>query len=858
TAVDYPRDACVHELFEAQVVRDPPAIAVVQGEVTLTYGELNAQANQLAHYLRELGVCPDDRVAICVQRSVEMVVALLAVLKAGGAYVPLDPAYPPERLAYMRADCGAVAVLTDTASCHLIEDSAASTVIVDLQADGGRWEHLPDSNPDRHVNGLTARHLAYVIYTSGSTGAPKGVMTEHRNVTGLFGATEQCFKFSSDDVWTLFHSYAFDFSVWEIFGALLYGGRLVVVPLETARSPDAFHELVCRESVTVLNQTPSAFKSLIAAQCSSSLEHCLRLVIFGGEALDVRALKPWFEHERNLATHLVNMYGITETTVHVTWRSLGVTDVDWRGGSPIGGPIANTRTYILDGHGAPVPIGVVGELYIGGDGVSRGYLNRDDLTAERFLTDPFSADPTARMYRTGDLGRWRADGNIEFFGRNDHQVKIRGFRIELGEIEARLSAHAEVRECVVVALEMDAGNDKRLVAYWVGAESLTYEHLGAETLRNWLTDLLPDYMVPAAYVQLDRLPLTANGKLDRKALPAPDDAAYAAHAYEAPQGEIEQFIAAIWSDLLGLETIGRHDNFFALGGHSLLAVRVASRLRQELGAEIGVAELFAHATLQQLAVCVASSSAAVLPPIMPLEPDAPRVLSFAQQRLWFLSQFEGVSQAYHISGGLRLRGALETQALQRALDRIVVRHASLRTTFALIDGQALQQIAAEDSGFQLITHDLCDVQDRETALERLLAEEAQAPFALERGPLIRGVLVQLAHDEYVFFVTMHHIVSDGWSMGILINELSVLYRAFARGEADPLPPLPIQYADYASWQRQWLAGEVLQQQAAYWREALSGAPVLLELPTDRPRPARQDHAGAMLEVVVEPQQAQAL
>ncbi|WP_230598118.1 condensation domain-containing protein, partial [Xanthomonas albilineans] len=304
--------------------------------------------------------------------------------------------------------------------------------------------------------------------------------------------------------------------------------------------------------------------------------------------------------------------------------------------------------------------------------------------------------------------------------------------------------------------------------------------------------------------------------------------------------------------------MGRHDNFFALGGHSLLAVRVASRLRQELGVEIGVAELFAHATLQRLAACVASSSAAVLPPITPLAPDAPRVLSFAQQRLWFLSQFEGVSQAYHISGGLRLRGALDTQALQRTLDRIVARHASLRTTFALVDGQALQQVAAEDCGFQLIAHDLRDVPEREAKLEWLLAEEAQAPFALEHGPLIRGVLVRLADEESVLFVTMHHIVSDGWSMGILINELSVLYRAFARGEADPLVPLPIQYADYASWQRRWLEGEVLQRQVAYWREALSGAPVLLELPTDRPRPPRQDHAGATLEMVVEPQQLQAL
>ncbi|WP_155394419.1 AMP-binding protein, partial [Xanthomonas albilineans] len=428
-------------------------------------------------------------------------------------------------------------------------------------------------------------------------------------------------------------------------------------------------------------------------------------------------LREWYAL-RPHGIEVVNTYGPTETTVSCTAEHL-TEDTEYDSIVTIGKPLANTRIYILDTHGAPVPIGVVGELYIGGDGVGRGYLNRDDLTAARFLADPFSADPTARMYRTGDLGRWCADGTIEFVGRNDHQVKIRGFRIELGEIEARLSAHADVRECVVVTLEDGAGSDKGLVAYWVGAEDVTSEHLCAETLRSWLSDVLPDYMVPAAYVQLDRLPLTPNGKLDRKALPAPDGSAYAAHAYEAPQGAIEQAIAAIWSELLGLERIGRHDNFFALGGHSLLAVRVASRLRQELGAEIGVAELFAHATPQRLAACVASSSAAVLPPILPLAPDAPRVLSFAQQRLWFLSQFEGVSQAYHISGGLRLRGALETQALQSALDRIVARHASLRTTFGLVDGQALQQIAAEDSGFQLIAHDLRDMPEREAKLEQL-------------------------------------------------------------------------------------------------------------------------------------------
>ncbi|WP_155393867.1 non-ribosomal peptide synthetase, partial [Xanthomonas albilineans] len=566
TAVDYPRDAYVHELFEAQVARTPSAIALVQGQVSLTYGELNTQANRMAHYLRELGVRPDDRVAICAQRSVEMVVALLAVLKAGSAYVPLDPAYPPERLAYMRADCGALTVLTDTASRHLVEDSVASAVIVDLQADSKCWEHLPDSNPDRHASGLTARHLAYVIYTSGSTGAPKGAMNEHRSVVNLALAQIRAFNVEENSRVMQFSSLSFDAFASELFVSLLCGASLYIADRDAVLAGETLTKILNEHQISHVTLPPSVLNNLPEKPAFS----CLKTLVVAGEALSASIVERWGQGRR-----LINAYGPTETTV---CACLHECDASMTGAPPIGRPIANVRIYILDAHIAPVPIGVAGELYIGGDGVARGYLNRDDLTVERFLPDPFSADPTARMYRTGDLGRWRADGTIEFVGRNDHQVKIRGFRIELGEIEARLSAHAEVRECVVVALDAVTSSDKRLVAYWVGAEGVISEHLGAETLRSWLTDVLPDYMVPAAYVRLDRLPLTPNGKLDRKALPAPDGSAYAAHAYEAPQGEIEQTIAAIWSELLGLENIGRHDNFFALGGHSLLGVRLISRI----------------------------------------------------------------------------------------------------------------------------------------------------------------------------------------------------------------------------------------------------------------------------------------
>ncbi|WP_266103416.1 non-ribosomal peptide synthetase, partial [Xanthomonas campestris] len=839
--------ALLHQIFEAQVAARPDAVAVEFGQTRLRYRQLNERANQVAHWLLGLGVRPDDCVALCAQRGATLLVGMLGILKAGAAYVPMDPAAPAERLRFMLDDSAPVAVLIDAACSAVMPQLRCPVLCIDASADPLAAQ--PTHNP--RIAGLAPTHLAYVIYTSGSSGQPKGVLVEHRNVTRLFTATQAWFAFGAHDTWALFHSFAFDFSVWEIWGALLHGGRLLVVPQDVTRAPQECYALLCQAGVTVLNQTPSAFRQLIAAQ--GTQPHALRLVIFGGEALEPAMLQPWYARPQNAATQLVNMYGITETTVHVTYCPLSPADAQRGDVSPIGRRIPDLRLYVLDRQLQPVPIGVAGELYVGGAGVARGYLNRPELTAERFIVDPFH--PGARLYKSGDLARWRADGTLDYLGRNDEQVKIRGFRIELGEIQVRLSEHPEIGDAVVV-MRKDEQGDQQLVAYAIAQDPQSPP--SAESLRRHLLAGLAEYMVPSAFVMLEAWPLTLNGKLDRKALPEPDGGAYAVQAYEPPQGEIEQAIAAIWSDLLGVETIGRHDNFFALGGHSLLAVRVIAHLRHALAVEIGVAELFAQPTLQQLAGCVASASGATVQPIVPLTTDAPHVLSYAQQRLWFLSQFEGTSQAYHISGGLRLHGALDTQALQRALDRIVARHASLRTTFAQIDGQVLQQITLEESGFALVTHDLRGFPEREVVLEQLLAEAAQTSFALERGPLIRGVLARLADTEFVLFVAMHHIVSDGWSIAILIDELSALYKAFARGDADPLAPLPIQYADYASWQRQWMTGEVLQQQASYWRQALDGAPVLLELPTDHPRPAQQDHAGERLEVVVDRQQAQAL
>jgi len=607
TRTEFPSQRCIHQLFEEQVRTCPDATAVVYEEASLTYAELNRHANRLAHYLRGLGVKPDARVAICVERGLEMVVALLAVLKAGGAYVPLDPAYPGERLRFMLEDCAPVALLTQKHLQPLFAEPPDAVRLVDVSADTTAWSHQLDSNPDCASVGLTPQHLAYVIYTSGSTGTPKGVMVEHRNVTRLFVATDAWFHFSRSDIWTLFHSYAFDFSVWEIWGALLYGGRLIVVSKSVVHSPGDFYKLLCQTGVTILNQTPSAFRQLVTAQEASRELHQLRHVIFGGEALEVATLKPWYEQNKEQCTGLVNMYGITETTVHVTYRPLPRTQAEGGEGNLIGCRIPDLRIYILDECGEPAPVGVAGEMYIGGAGVARGYLNRPELTAERFLADPFAADAGARMYKTGDLGRWQSDETIEFVGRNDFQVKIRGFRIELGEIEARLAEHAGVQEAVVIARE-DTPGDKRLVAYYTAADT-NGQRNGAVEFRSHLSGKLPGYMLPAAYVRLTSMPLTPNGKLDRKALPLPEGDVYAVRGYEEPQGEIETRLVKIWADLLNVGRVGRQDNFFELGGHSLLAMQLTARIGRTFEVELTVRSVFEAPTIAGLAMEVEKARA---------------------------------------------------------------------------------------------------------------------------------------------------------------------------------------------------------------------------------------------------------
>jgi len=749
----------ITELFAAQVQATPNAVAVTFEGTSLSYADLNTRANRLAHRLIDAGAGPESFVALCLPRTADLVIAVLAVLKAGAAYLPIDPDYPQDRVD------------------HMMEDSNALLMLTSVEADGeSDTDPAPSAMPESP---------AYLIYTSGSTGVPKGVVVTHANVTRLFASTKDLFSFGPEDVWTLFHSYAFDFSVWELWGPLLHGGRLVVVPHAISRSPRDFLRLLVDERVTVLNQTPSAFYQLEPVDGLA-----LRYVIFGGEALDVRRLDAWWGQ-----VELVNMYGITETTVHVTHRRL-----DRSGGNTIGVGLPDLRVYVLDSDFNPVPPGVVGEMYVAGAGLARGYLNRPGLTASRFIANPFSANspgPGTRMYRTGDLARWRADGELEHFGRADHQVKIRGFRIELGEIESALLASPQVSATAVIPRE-DTPGHQRLVAYVVGE---------TQGLRDHLAKTLPEHMIPAAFVQVDEIPLTRNGKLDQRALPAPE---VTSRGYVEPVTAAQRKIAAIWADTLGVDRIGLADNYFELGGDSILSIRIASRLRAEFGVEVSPRVLFAAPTVGALAAALPVEQATAAIPVVPRSGDLP--LSHAQQRLWFLHQFDPSSTEYTTVFAVKLLGDVDEPRLRAALTTLIARHESLRTTV--------------DDRPRLVVHP-----PREAEFD-----DAEGPFDLVNGPLLRIRLTALSPREHELVLSMHHIITDGWSIGVLVDELSALYNG------DELPEPGIQYADFAAWQR----GQNLDGQLAYWRDRLRGVPAL-ELPTDRPRPATQTHNGDAVE-----------
>ncbi|MBH5338146.1 amino acid adenylation domain-containing protein [Streptomyces pactum] len=785
---DLPQDTLPRR-FEAQAARTPEATAVVDDGTRLTYRELDAAANRLARLLITRGAGPERLVALALPRCGHLVVAVLAVLKTGAAYLPLDPDQPAERLALMLRDATPALVVTTARTGAALPGDAPDRLVLDDPGTSRALAGCPATAPtdaDR-LHPLRPAHPAYVIYTSGSTGRPKGVVVTHHNAVRLFQVTTERFGFGPRDVWTLFHSFAFDFSVWELWGPLLHGGRLVVVPYEVSRSPVDFLRLLADERVTVLSQTPSAFSALARAD----REHpdlggrlTLRTVVFGGEALEPGSLDDWYERHPGPTPVLVNMYGITETTVHATHTTNTGPIVPTTGtgpggrttaggtGSPIGTPLADLRGYVLDGGLQPVPVGVAGELYVAGGGVTRGYLGRPGLTAQRYVAAPYGP-AGERMYRTGDVVRRRPDGQLEFLGRADTQVKIRGFRVEPGEVEAALATHPDLSHAAVVARPAPTGG-LRLVAYVVPAGGTAT--IDPAQVRAFTARLLPAYMVPAAVVTLPALPLTVNGKLDHRALPDPAPAP--ATASRGPRNAVEEVLCTLFAQVLGLPAVGIDENFFDLGGHSLLATRLAARVRTALGRELRLSTLFEAPTVAGLARVVEGAGAA-RPALEPVPRPDRLPLSFAQRRLWFLYHLDGPSPTYNIPLAVRLTGRLDREALQAALVDVVDRHQALRTVFPDTDGTPYQQVLTPREARPAL--DLRVTPVEECGLGAAVSVVARGVFDLSWQVPVRAHLFVVGPSEHVLVLVVHHIAADGWSLEVLGEDLGCAYTARCGG-----------------------------------------------------------------------------
>ncbi|MGZ5560735.1 MAG: amino acid adenylation domain-containing protein, partial [Methylobacter sp.] len=849
----YSPTQCLHRLFELQAETAPEATALTFESRSMTYRELNEWANRLAHYLIGLNVQPDDLIGLYVERSLEMVIGLLGILKAGCAYVPLDPSYPQQRIQYLLDDSGLSILITQSPLLGQIPAKIDHVVCLDKEI-----PVYSDSAKANPVNAARPANRAYIIYTSGSTGQPKGVEITHENVLRLFEASEMHFEFSSKDTWTLFHSYAFDFSVWEIWGALLYGGRLVVVPYQVSRTPEKFHQLLRDEQVTVLNQTPSAFRQLSAVDVSLPATGeglALRYVIFGGEALSPIDLLPWFERHGDAKPQLINMYGITETTVHVTFQRIGKEHIDGAVKSPIGQALPDLYVYVLDQSLNPVPVGIPGELYVGGAGLARGYLNRPELTAERFIPDPYGTSRGGRLYKTGDLACYRENGCIDYLDRIDHQVKIRGFRIELGEIEAAIKKQSSVRDTVALVKE-DQARGKYIVAYIVpqSGQSPT-----VTDLRIALKNTLPDYMVPALFVFLDAFPLTEHGKLNVKALPEPEGARPdLVKAYTAPRNETEEILAAIWMQVLDLGQVGIDDNFFDLGGDSIRSLQVLNLAKQR-NLAFSLEQLYQSGTIRELAAASQPVSANHNVPTqafslisvsdrdkLPNHVEDAYPMTSLQAGMVFHSQYE--SNAYHVVDSILLECKLEIEVLIKIIQQVIERHPVLRSAFDLGNySEPLQLVFAKDKVESPIEFDDWRLHSGERQQQQLalwLESERSRTFDINKPPLIRFHIHQLSDDTFQFSVTEHHAVLDGWSLNAMLNEIFSCYLSFLNRQNYTIDSSPYNaLRDLVVWERDAIKSEPHQ---LFWQNKLNSINHSL-LPawagdgkkTDRSKPARK-------------------
>ncbi|HET6244458.1 MAG: amino acid adenylation domain-containing protein [Bacteroidetes bacterium] len=814
TSCKYP-DKLIHELFEEQVLKTPDNIALICDGKQFSYRELNEKSNQLAHFIKEkFNVKADDIIGLLTDRSEGMIVSILAVLKAGGSYLPIDPAYPADRISYTLSDSGCKFVLTKQQYKNLIHNDIAVAGIEDEEI-----HSFPVSNPE-YIN--KPDDLCYIIYTSGSTGNPKGVMIQHYNVVRLLFNEQNLFDFNEKDVWSLFHSYCFDFSVWEMYGALLFGGKLVIVPKQIAQNPSDFVELVRNEQVTILNQTPGSFYNFINEEInSSSKELKLRYVIFGGEALHPARLSQW--RKKYPETKLVNMYGITETTVHVTYKEITKKEID-AAISNIGVPIPTLSCFVLDKFQNLQPIGVAGELCVGGKGLARGYLNRAELTREKFIDNPFVAGE--KLYRSGDLAKYLPNGELEYLGRIDHQVKIRGFRIELGEIENCLQKHPSIKESVVID-RTDEKGEKYLCAYIVGS---TESAINSGELREYLKQSLPDYIIPAWFIPMDNIPLTGNGKVNRKALPQPETQ-FTGAAYVAPRNQIEEELVKIWQEVLGIEKIGVQDNFFDLGGHSLKAAQLIAIVHKEMEVEVPFAFIFNTPVVENMAEYISSAGKTKYAAIRPAEKRAFYPLSAAQRRMYILNEFKGTGTTYNMPGVLSIEGNLNISKVENAFQQLIARQEAFRTTFEFKDDNAVQ-IINEDVHFKIEVEEAS-----EDNIEDLIKDFVK-PFDLSKAPLLRVKLLKIKLEKYILFFDMHHIISDGVSMEILVKEFFAFYKE------EELSPLEIQYKDFAVWQDELTNTGKLEKLENYWLERFSDDLTLLDFPLDFPRPAVQKFDGA--------------